>query len=115
FADRVPIAVEKEFEMRLGRLTVPGKIDAVFASETGYEIVDWKTGREPAADQLEHTRLQLAVYRIAFAEGKGIAPDDVRATFYFLGSDTEVTYPGAAGALPDEAELIDLLESYMSD
>ncbi|GAB3564882.1 ATP-dependent helicase [Spelaeicoccus albus] len=112
FADREPVAVESGFEMRLGPVTVPGKIDAVYHDADGYEIVDWKTGRRPDADRLVHTRLQLAVYRLAYAERMNVPPEQIRATFFFLGSNSEVNYPGPDGELPDEAELVAALGRY---
>ena len=42
-------------------------------------MVDWKTSRTHSADPL-----QLALYRLAWAELHGIDPAQVRAAFYYV-------------------------------
>jgi len=63
----------------------------VYAEGDRYEIVDWKTGRAPrdAAD-LQAKQLQLALYRLAYAQWKGIAPEKIDAAFYFVADDTVI-------------------------
>jgi DNA helicase-2/ATP-dependent DNA helicase PcrA len=89
YADRQPTAVEAPFQLVLGEQILVGRIDAVYAVEpddsalpagTRYEVVDWKTGRH-AADPL-----QLALYRLAWAELHQIPVDQVAATFYYVSS-----------------------------
>ena len=89
YADRQPLAVEAPFQMVLGSATVAGRIDAVYRVDdsddslppgTAFEVVDWKTGRHPADE------LQLALYRVAWAELNGIPVDAVAATFYYVAS-----------------------------
>ncbi|MFI6346568.1 ATP-dependent helicase [Streptomyces sp. NPDC050560] len=77
YAHRTPHRVEVPFQITLAGRVVRGRIDAVYRDEDGgFEIVDWKTGRTPEGDPL-----QLAVYRLAWAERHGIPPDAVRAVF----------------------------------
>jgi DNA helicase-2/ATP-dependent DNA helicase PcrA len=64
--------------------------------EDTYEIVDWKTARGGTADPL-----QLAVYRLAWAERHGIPLDAVTATFVFVRTGEVVRPEG----LPDRAGL----------
>ena len=53
-----------------------------------WEIVDWKTGKAPkTALDLEQKTYQLALYRLAFAEWKGIDPATVDAVFFFVADD----------------------------
>jgi len=82
FADRVPLAVEAPFELSLAGHVVAGRIDAVYAvgngSGTGYEVVDWKTGRGDADP------LQLAIYRAAWAALVACPLEQVDATFYVV-------------------------------
>jgi DNA helicase II / ATP-dependent DNA helicase PcrA len=54
--------------------------------------VDWKTNRAQTADPL-----QLAVYRVAWAELKGVPVDHVRAAFYYVRTGDLVV----PGELPD--------------
>jgi DNA helicase-2/ATP-dependent DNA helicase PcrA len=43
--------------------------------------VDWKTNRAQTADPL-----QLAIYRVAWAELAGVPVDRIRAAFYYVRS-----------------------------
>ncbi|MCW2760545.1 MAG: UvrD/REP helicase [Marmoricola sp.] len=86
FADRDPFAVEAQFALVLGGQVVRGRIDAVYAEPGGgWLVVDWKTNRQQNADSL-----QLAVYRVAWAELMGVPPDDVRAAFHYVRSGETV-------------------------
>jgi DNA helicase-2/ATP-dependent DNA helicase PcrA len=105
YAELRPLAVEAPFQLVLGDRSVAGRIDAVYAvTDDGgrdlgpsirYEVVDWKTGRAPADP------LQLALYRLAWAELHGVDLDEVAATFYYV-STGEVSRPAD---LPDRAAL----------
>jgi DNA helicase II / ATP-dependent DNA helicase PcrA len=80
YADREPIAVEAPFTVQLGGRIVRGRIDAVFATaDGGYEVVDWKTGE--SGDPL-----QLAIYRVAWADLAGVDVDKVSAAFLHVRS-----------------------------
>ncbi|GGZ07858.1 ATP-dependent DNA helicase [Streptomyces olivaceoviridis] len=104
YARRTPYRVEAPFQLTLAGRVVRGRIDAVYRHGDGdgatYEIVDWKTGRTGTADPL-----QLAVYRLAWAEQQGIPPESVTATFLYVRSG-EVVRPED---LPDRAALERLL------
>ncbi|MFE2057160.1 UvrD-helicase domain-containing protein [Streptomyces sp. NPDC059446] len=79
YARRTPYRVETPFQITLGGRVIRGRIDAVYRTGETYEIVDWKTGRHRAADPL-----QLAVYRLAWAELHGLPPEAVTATFLYV-------------------------------
>ncbi|WP_171167188.1 ATP-dependent DNA helicase [Streptomyces sp. I05A-00742] len=103
YARRTPHRVEAPFQITLAGRVIRGRIDAVYRTEgpdggTGaaYEIVDWKTGRSGTADPL-----QLAVYRLAWAERHGLPLSAVTAAFVHV-RDGEVVRPAA---LPDRAGL----------
>ena len=81
-----------------------GRIDAVYEDGDGFLVVDWKTNRSQTADPL-----QLAIYRIAWAELTGVDLSRVRAGFYYVRSGEVVTYDGAQ--LPDRVALEQLLDS----
>ncbi|MEV7868013.1 ATP-dependent DNA helicase [Streptomyces sp. NPDC088124] len=123
YARRTPYRVEAPFHLTLAGRMIRGRIDAVYrhpadtdasapdtdapvqgpdASAQGadaepytYEIVDWKTGRTGGDP------LQLAVYRLAWAEQHGLPPEAVSAAFLYVRSG-EVVRPGR---LPGRAEL----------
>ncbi|MET9721265.1 UvrD-helicase domain-containing protein [Streptomyces zaomyceticus] len=102
YAHRTPYRVEVPVHLSLGGRVVRGRIDAVYRDpESGaYEIVDWKTSRLRSADPL-----QLAIYRLAWAEQHGLAPEDVAAAFVYIRTG-EVARPTR---LPGRAELEALL------
>lgn len=100
FSERVPVAVEAPFSMVVAGHVVRGRIDAVYAErDGGFLVVDWKTSRSNTADPA-----QLAIYRMAWAQLRGIPLTQVRAAFYFIRSG-EVHEP----ELPDEADLVAVL------
>lgn len=88
FAALSPEEVEIEIHLVLDGEVIVCKLDAVYLTGGRYLVVDWKTGKAPkdAAD-LEAKQLQLALYRQAFAEWKGIDPDLIDAAFYFVAED----------------------------
>ncbi len=96
YGSAVPLAVEAPFTLVLAGRLVRGRIDAVFAGPDGrLQVVDWKTGDARRADPL-----QLACYRLAWAELHGLAPEQVDAVFYDLRSGEVVRpqqLPGRAG------------------
>ncbi|MFI9249524.1 ATP-dependent helicase [Streptomyces sp. NPDC053069] len=104
YAQRTPYRIEAPFQLTLAGRVVRGRIDAVYklgdGDEATYEIVDWKTSRTRTADPL-----QLAVYRLAWAEQQGVPPEAVRAAFLYVRSG-EVVRPRD---LPDRAALERLL------
>jgi DNA helicase II / ATP-dependent DNA helicase PcrA len=113
FAQLEPLAIELPFELVLDRsdgtqLHVPGKVDAVFKSDSGIRIVDWKTGPAPDPEELENMSLQLSVYALALARmPRFAATETFDAEFYFLGSDTTVKPPRLLTA----DELLERLDS----
>ncbi|MFJ3985718.1 UvrD-helicase domain-containing protein [Streptomyces fungicidicus] len=104
YAHRTPHRVEAPFQLSIAGRVVRGRIDAVYTEQDGdgttYEIVDWKTSRGRTADPL-----QLAVYRLAWAEQQGVPLETVTAAFLYVRTG-EVVRPGA---LPGRPELERLL------
>ncbi|WP_320774384.1 ATP-dependent DNA helicase [Streptomyces sp. CRN 30] len=110
YARRTPYRVEAPFQFSLGGRIVRGRIDAVYKEGDGdaatYEIVDWKTSRTRSADPL-----QLAVYRLAWAEQQGVPLTSVTAAFLYVRSG-EVVRPDD---LPGRAALERLLAGVHGD
>ncbi|ALV38621.1 ATP-dependent DNA helicase [Streptomyces sp. CdTB01] len=104
YAHRTPHRVEAPFQLTIGGRVIRGRIDAVYKEGDGdaatYEIVDWKTGRDHTADPL-----QLALYRLAWAEQRGVPLESVNATFLYVRTGDVVRPRG----LPDRAALERLL------
>ncbi|MFC8506152.1 UvrD-helicase domain-containing protein [Streptomyces sp. NPDC057411] len=102
YAHRTPYRVEVPVHLSLAGRVVRGRIDAVYrdAESGAYEIVDWKTSHLRTADPL-----QLAIYRLAWAEQHGLAPEEVAAAFVYVRTG-EVVRPRR---LPGRPELEALL------
>ncbi|MEU1674518.1 UvrD-helicase domain-containing protein [Streptomyces roseifaciens] len=104
YARRVPHRIEVPVQLTLAGRVVRGRIDAVYRDRgpggDTYEIVDWKTSRAHDADPL-----QLAIYRVAWAEQHGIPLSSVTAAFVYV-RDGETVRPDG---LPDRAGLERLL------
>lgn len=101
YADRPPHRMEAPVQLTLAGRVIRGRIDAVYRTDTGYEIVDWKTGRTTEADPL-----QLAVYRLAWAEATGTPLDQVTAAFLHVRSGRVIRPRN----LPDRARLERILQ-----
>ncbi|MCX6400984.1 MAG: ATP-dependent DNA helicase [Propionibacteriales bacterium] len=103
FGSRVPHAIEAPFALVLGtqggaQQLVRGRIDAVYLEPDGegegapsYLVVDWKTNARQDADPL-----QLAIYRLAWAELHDVPIDQVRAAFYYVRSGDLVVHDDLA-------------------
>ena len=99
WADSVPAAVEQPFQVVLAGRVVRGRIDAVYKTTDGWEVVDWKTSRSQDADET-----QLAIYRLAWAEMQGVPLSAVSAAFVYVRGGQTFRPTG----LPDREELEDL-------
>lgn len=79
YAGREPVGVEVPFTLAIGGRVLRGRIDAVFADGDRYEVVDWKTGSSRSTDPL-----QLAIYRLAWANLRGVPVEQVDAAFVLV-------------------------------
>jgi DNA helicase II / ATP-dependent DNA helicase PcrA len=85
WADRTPVEVEAPFATVIAGVVVRGRMDAVFADPGGrYDVVDWKTGRQPSGVEAQAAAVQLAAYRLAWAELAGVPVEHVRAAFHYV-------------------------------
>ncbi|MET8042976.1 UvrD-helicase domain-containing protein [Micromonospora sp. NPDC005215] len=85
WADRSPVEVEVPFATVIAGVVVRGRMDAVFARPGGrFDVVDWKTGAQPTGPAAEVAAVQLAVYRLAWAELAGVPVDRVGAAFHYV-------------------------------
>lgn len=110
---RSPVEVEVPFETSVAGTVLRGRIDAVFAdSDGGWTVVDWKTGAEPTPKEEKSVVMQLAAYRIAWAElmsavsAEPVPLEKVRAAFHYVRSGRTV----APAELPDADALAALIE-----
>lgn len=100
WAKQVPHIVEAPFAISLGGYIVRGRIDAVYKDGDTYTLVDWKTNAEANADPL-----QLAIYRLAWADSLNIPLENIKASFYYVALDETVT----PETFPSREEIIKIL------
>ncbi len=104
WGDLRPEEVEIEIHYVLAGQVFVCKLDAVYRTADGFQVVDWKTGKAPRnAKDLELKQTQLALYRLAYANWKGIDPGLVDAVFYYVADDTII----APERLYSEADLVE--------
>ncbi|MFM8999682.1 MAG: ATP-dependent DNA helicase [Actinomycetota bacterium] len=93
FAGLTPLHVERSFLLAFGRFTVSGRIDAIFGAPDGaWEVVDWKTGKRPDADD-PTARMQLDLYALACIDVWRKRPEDLTLTYVYLRTGEAVTHP----------------------
>ena len=109
WAARTPIDVEVPFDMVIGGRVVRGRIDAIFADDDGgATVVDWKTGAPPDTPEAkQHAAIQLAVYRLAWAQLHDCPVEKVRAAFHYVRSGRTVS----PDTLPGADDLVALLDA----
>ncbi len=98
WGERRPIAVEQPFELVVAGRLLRGRIDAVYGRDAngsisstgdtsgGWDVVDYKTGAVPR--DFAAASLQLAIYRLAWADLVGADPQQVNAAFLYVRTGT---------------------------
>jgi DNA helicase-2/ATP-dependent DNA helicase PcrA len=97
-----PYAVEVPFETVIAGILVRGRIDAVYKTDAGFEVVDWKTGSKTLG---ESSAVQLAIYRLAWAKLQAIPVEKVSAAFHYV----PINRTDRRANLLSEDQLTDLL------
>ncbi|WP_420114850.1 UvrD-helicase domain-containing protein [Pseudactinotalea sp.] len=92
WANRVPVAIESDVDTPVAGMTVRCRIDAVFSDGPDrYHVVDWKTGSPPTdPEDLRIKRLQLVLYRLAWARYRGVPLENVRASFHHVAANVTI-------------------------
>lgn len=112
WAKLIPLEVEREIQLTIEGNTFICKLDAVFETADGVEIIDWKTGKKPKTKQDEELRaLQLALYRLAYSRFSGLPLELIEASFYFVAENVEIK----PERLLSEVELIELWKQTLSN
>jgi DNA helicase-2/ATP-dependent DNA helicase PcrA len=107
WADRMPYRVEVPFATTVSGVVVRGRMDAVFRAGNSdqYDVIDWKTGQKPEGADAQAAAIQLAAYRLAWAELAGVDVSHVTAGFHYVRDNLTVR----PADLLDEAALADLV------
>jgi DNA helicase-2/ATP-dependent DNA helicase PcrA len=93
WADRTPYKVEVPFATVVAGVVVRGRMDAVFTvpgQPDHYDVIDWKTGKKPTGADATAAAVQLAAYRIAWAELAGVPVEQVGAGFHYVRDQSTV-------------------------
>jgi DNA helicase-2/ATP-dependent DNA helicase PcrA len=105
WSKKVPYRLEVPFETVLAGVLIRGRIDAVYKTEDGFEVVDWKTGSKKLS---EAAAIQLAMYRLAWAKIAGVDVSTVSAAFHYVPTGQDDRHSD----LLTEAQLVALLEKH---
>lgn len=109
-----PREVECEVQVTVGANTFVCKMDAVFDTEDGVEIIDWKTGKLPDESDEHEMRLrtlQLALYRMAYSALTGIPEEKIQVSLFFVNHGKEIR----PARVPSTEELLGLWRSELLD
>ena len=96
----LPMALEQSFVIRLGpTLKILGKIDRIDPAQSGFEIIDYKTGKSSTKKEVEKD-LQLSIYALVAVDGiltytgilkQILKPEEVTVSFYFFDNQEKVS------------------------
>jgi DNA helicase-2/ATP-dependent DNA helicase PcrA len=112
FANQTAQFAELEIQFPIAGFVIVCKLDAVFKTESGFEIVDWKTGSSPKNEaEVNAKSVQLALYRIALSKYLNIGIEKIQTSFFFVGDSKEIT----PTRLITEIEITEFLESLRTD
>jgi DNA helicase-2/ATP-dependent DNA helicase PcrA len=112
FASMTPHSIESEIQVTIKGNTFICKLDAVFKTDRGFEIVDWKTGKPPIGEkEIAERALQLALYRMAFSRIHQVDPSLIEVCLYYVADNLEIK----PEQVPSEEELIALWESVLAN
>jgi DNA helicase-2/ATP-dependent DNA helicase PcrA len=85
YAQLPPPDAEVGVVLRVGPWAVRGRIDAIYRTDAGVELVDWKTGRRADSNPLGLD--QLGIYALALRELGQLPPEGCVASYCYLGGD----------------------------
>ncbi len=100
-ADSSPVWLERGFNFSIGPHQLRGRVDRVDrTSDGGYELIDYKTGEQPA-EVIASGDVQLALYRLGAREAWQI--EAAVGSYWYVLDDERVP----VAAQPDDAERVE--------
>jgi DNA helicase-2/ATP-dependent DNA helicase PcrA len=111
WSQKRPVEIELPFEIIIEGTLLRGRVDAVYESANGIEVVDWKTGIVKSGDDLESASIQLAAYRIAVSKVMNRPLETISAAFHYVKENVTIR----PADLLDEAGIIRLLPKWVDD
>jgi DNA helicase II / ATP-dependent DNA helicase PcrA len=100
YAQLPPPEAEVGVVLRVGPWAVRGRIDAIFRTDAGVELVDWKTGKRADPNPLGLD--QLGIYALALRELGRLPDGGCVASYCYLGGEAPEIDPYDWG--PDELD-----------
>ena len=108
YGELAPLAVERPFAVTVGEAVVRGRVDALYHRTGRFEVVDFKTGNRPCADD-RAAGLQLDLYALAAVDAWGRAPEEVRTTEWYLAAGQGCSRDFDAGEISRVRERVALV------
>jgi len=88
-----PLFLEKGFTLKLGDISIRGRIDRIDSVDGGVEIIDYKTGTPKDDSKLSATdKMQLLLYQLAARDIFGLEPK--KLTFHYLKDNSRISFLG---------------------
>jgi len=83
-----PLKLEENFRLHIAGVPLVGKIDRIDKTDTGLEIVDYKTGQSKTKKQVDIDE-QLTIYALGARQALGLNVDSL--SLYFLESNQKIS------------------------
>ena len=100
-----PLHLEKGFTLKLGDVTVKGRVDRIDAIDGGVEIIDYKTGK-PKTELEADDKRQLMIYQLAAERCFDPPLKAVKLTYHYLENNSRVSFLGKPEELQSLIEQI---------
>ncbi|MDO4665153.1 MAG: ATP-dependent DNA helicase [Actinomycetaceae bacterium] len=84
------LAVETGLSVLVKNVRINAKIDAVFEKDGRVVIMDWKTGRPPIPEDAARAKIQLHIYRLAWAQAHEMPLRQIAAQLVYVSTGTVV-------------------------
>lgn len=101
-----PVFLEHKFSIRLGSHVLTGAMDRVDATESGYEVIDYKLHRDVLSQEEVDRDLQLGLYQLALEEAHGVRPESL--SLYYLRHNLQRTTQRSADQVRELKQWVSL-------
>ncbi|MFH1253526.1 MAG: ATP-dependent DNA helicase [Candidatus Uhrbacteria bacterium] len=91
-----PKSLEQGFTLKVGEVSIRGRIDRIDDVDGGVEVIDYKTGT-PKTKLEREDREQLLIYQLAVEEILRLKP--IKLTYHYLNDNSEQSFIGTAEEL----------------
>jgi len=89
-----PLHLEQGFTLKIGGITIKGRIDRIDKLEDGVEIIDYKTGEPKNEKKLnKKAKEQLLLYQLACRDVLGLKVN--KLTFHYLQDNSKISFLGS--------------------